>query len=73
MSPLMIRVPKYRQIDDTIMITFPRTINGLNFPNFVEVLSISAPMIGSVTASNRRMTVTMVVANIKRSPSTPFA
>jgi len=72
-SSEMILVPKYNSVDDTIIITFPSTMYGRNLPNLVEVRSMSAPMIGSVTASNRRITVTIVVANIRNRPSTPFA
>ena len=73
MSGAMILVPKYSKMEETIMITFPITMYGRNLPNFEFVRSIKAPMIGSVTASKRRMTVTIVVANISASPNTPFA
>ena len=67
------RVPKYNRIALTIIIKFPRIINGRNLPNLVAVLSINAPIIGSVTASNRRMNVTIDVANATNSPNTPLA
>ena len=55
-------VRQYRQMTETAMMTLPMTIKGRNFPNFVLVRSISAPMIGSVMASNTRMMVTMIDA-----------
>ena len=45
-------VSTYRAITDRAIMTFPMTIKGLNLPNLVFVLSISAPIMGSVTASN---------------------
>ena len=46
------------------------TINGRNLPNLPLVRSISAPMMGSVTASNRRIPVTMTEAKIMDSART---
>ena len=48
----------------TAIIRLPITINGRNLPNLPLVRSISAPIIGSVTASNRRIPVTMTEAKI---------
>ena len=45
------------------MIRLPMAMNGRNLPNLPFVRSISAPMIGSVMASHRRMAVTMTEAN----------
>ena len=52
-------VRQYRAMMDTAIITLPMTIKGRNLPNLVLVLSIRAPMMGSVMASNTRMTVTI--------------
>ena len=46
------------------MTALPRIMNGRNLPILVLVRSIIAPIIGSVTASAIRMTVTMMEANI---------
>jgi hypothetical protein len=48
----------------TAMMRLPMTMNGRNLPNLPFVRSISAPMMGSVTASNRRIPVTMTEAKI---------
>ena len=54
----------------TAMIRLPMAMNGRNLPNLPFVRSISAPMIGSVMASHRRMAVTMAEANRVPSAST---
>jgi hypothetical protein len=54
----------------TAMMMLPMAINGRNLPNLPFVRSISAPMIGSVMASHRRMAVTMTEANRVPSAST---
>lgn len=63
-------VSTYRQITDAAMITLPLTMKGRNLPNFPLVLSIKAPIIGSVTASSTRMAVTMIEANAIARPNT---
>ena len=52
------------------MVTQPMTIKGRNLPNLPLVLSISAPMMGSVMASKTRMPVTMTEANTMAMPRT---
>ena len=47
---------------DTAIIALPSTMNGRNLPNLVLVLSIIAPIMGSVIASNTRITVTITEA-----------
>ena len=54
----------YRQTTLTAMTALPRIIKGRNLPILVLVRSIMAPMMGSVTASHTRITVTMMEANI---------
>ena len=46
------------------MTALPRIMKGRNLPILVLVRSIIAPMMGSVTASATRITVTMMEANI---------
>ena len=54
------------------MMTDPMTMKGRNFPNLPFVLSMRAPMIGSVMASKTRIPVTMKDANTVAIPSTVF-
>ncbi len=54
----------YRQTTLTAMTALPRIIKGRNLPILVLVRSIMAPMMGSVTASAARITVTMMEANM---------
>ncbi len=49
----------YRQITEIAMMTEPITMNGRNLPQRVLVRSISAPIIGSVMASQMRIIVTI--------------
>ena len=46
------------------MMTLPMIMKGRNLPIFVLVRSMRAPMMGSVTASAIRITVTMMEANM---------
>ena len=55
-------VRQYRHTTEIAIITLPMTMKGRNLPILVLVRSISAPMMGSVMASNTRMTVTMTDA-----------
>ena len=52
------------------MMMEPMTMKGRNLPNLPLVLSISAPMMGSVTASNSRIPVTITEAKVMAMPST---
>ena len=52
------------------IIRLPMSMKGRNLPNLPFVRSISAPMSGSVTASHRRMAVTITEANRVPSVST---
>ena len=52
------------------MMRLPMTMNGRNLPNLPLVRSISAPMMGSVMASNRRIPVTMTEAKSMERAST---
>ena len=52
------------------MMTLPMTMKGRNLPKRPLVLSIRAPMIGSVMASKTRMPVTMKEAKTVAIPST---
>ena len=63
-------VTMYRRITAAAMIRLPMTMKGRNLPNLVFVLSIRAPMIGSVMASKTRMPVTITEANTATSPRT---
>ena len=54
----------YRHTTLTAMTALPRIIKGRNLPILVLVRSIMAPMMGSVTASATRITVTMMEANM---------
>ena len=49
----------YRQMTLTAMMTLPMIMKGRNLPILVLVRSIRAPMMGSVMASNTRITVTI--------------
>ena len=64
-------VQKYSRIELMIMMMLPISMKGRNLPNLPLVLSINAPMMGSVTASNRRMIVTIVLAKTTARPRTP--
>ena len=64
-------VQKYSRMELMIMMMLPMSMKGRNLPNLPLVLSIRAPMMGSVTASNRRMIVTMVLAKTSARPNTP--
>ena len=57
-------VSMYRHTTLTAMTALPRIIKGRNLPILVLVRSIMAPMMGSVTASATRITVTMMEANM---------
>ena len=52
----------YSAMTLTAMMALPIIINGRNLPIRVEVRSINAPIIGSVTASKTRITVTIIDA-----------
>ena len=52
------------------MMTEPMTMKGRNLPKRPLVLSIRAPMIGSVMASKTRMPVTIKEANTAAMPRT---
>ena len=55
---------------ETAMMTEPMTMKGRNLPKRPLVLSMSAPMIGSVIASKTRMPVTMKEAKTAAMPKT---
>ena len=60
----------YSRITEIAMMALPMTMNGRNLPNLPFVLSISAPIIGSVIASKTRIPVIINDANAMLSPST---
>ena len=66
----IIGVMPYRIRMLTAIIRLPMAMNGRNLPNLPLVRSISAPMMGSVMASHRRMAGTMTEANRVPSAST---
>ncbi len=54
------------------MIRLPSTMKGRNLPNLPLVLSMRAPMMGSVTASHTRIPVIITETNTAAMPSTPL-
>ena len=63
-------VTMYSSTTDTAMMALPMTMKGRNLPNLPSVLSIRAPMMGSVMASKTRMPVTIMEAKTMAMPST---
>ena len=59
----IIGVSTYITVIASAIMIFPISINGLNLPNLPFVLSIKAPIIGSVKASNTLIPVTITEAN----------